>query len=385
MSIGDLVPEGLRRVLSPYWWRWRVPLNGRESLRRIPRLADERALEAANRCLLVGVGPNYDQRVPNATMNVRAGYCHAAESIGLPWMICDVRGVAEVAARLTNPILFLLGADFEFLGARACRALRPYRKAVWVDPWFEGSDRFFSAHGLDARTWTWRDGLRRRILESHPTIAFTGTVKRGLEFFSSWRKEGVRVESLPLACDESLYNDLGPPDGRFKGVKMAFVGGYWPSKGVELDRHLRAFEDDLEIYGYSRWPYRGYRGPLPRNAEPQLYRQATVSPTINEPSVRLMHGQINERVFKVLGSGGVTVVDAVPAYRDLFEEEELLVPRDVCEFQEFVRALLRDSALRERYRAAGREAVRRRHTYGARIRQLFEALGETVTPQSEGM
>ncbi|MGH7336630.1 MAG: glycosyltransferase family protein, partial [Myxococcota bacterium] len=122
-------------------------------------------------------------------------------------------------------------------------------------------------------------------------------------------------------------------------------------------------------------PYRGYRGPLPDGAEAPLFRQARVCPTINEPTVRLLHGQINERVFKVLGSGGLAAVDAIPAYRDLFGEDELFVPRNLSEFHAFVDGVLRDEGERRRWVEAGRRAVLDRHCYVHRARELARHLG----------
>ena len=179
--------------------------------------------------------------------------------------------------------------------------------------------------------------------------------------------------SLPLACDETLYNLESPYCAEYENIKIAFVGGYWPSKGEQIDRYLKPFEDKLTIFGYSPWPYPGYRGQLPRDKEPSLYRQALLSPVINEPSVAILHGQINERVFKVLGSGGVALVDAVPAYRELFSEEEMFIPRDDHEFADYARMLLSNESMREQVKEA-RNAVLQRHTYRHRVIQVLENL-----------
>ena len=116
-----------------------------------------------------------------------------------------------------------------------------------------------------------------------------------------------------------------------------------------------------------------------RGAEAPLFRQARVCPTINEPTVRLLHGQINERVFKVLGSGGLSAVDAMPAYRELFRADELFVPRNLSEFHEFVDLVLRDEAERGRWLEAGRRAVMDRHRYEHRARALASHLGMALT------
>jgi hypothetical protein len=180
---------------------------------------------------------------------------------------------------------------------------------------------------------------------------------------------------MPFACDTALYTPDAPHRSEFDGVKLAFVGAYWTSKGRQIDEYLRPLEDDLVVYGYSKWPYRGFRGQLPLEYEPSLYRQACLSPTINEPSVALLHGQINERVFKILGCKGVTIVDAIPAYRDFFSADELPLPEDAPDFCDMVHELLRSESLRERWRQRGHEAVMQRHTYLNRASELSRRLG----------
>ena len=90
--------------------------------------------------------------------------------------------------------------------------------------------------------------------------------------------------------------------------------------------------------------------------------------------MRLLHGQINERVFKVLGSGGLAAVDAIPAYRELFAEGELFVPRNLSEFHEHLGLVLRDEDERRRRVEAGRRAVMARHCYAHRAVELMRHL-----------
>jgi hypothetical protein len=322
-------------------------------------------------CVIV-VGPSFNQDIPTAAVTCRMGYAGAFEGLGIPWVIADQQDLADMLPELTRPFCMVNGSDFQYMERNTLRALRRDPHSVWVDPWFRGSDRFFAEHGLDARIWAWPDEQRRKILDSNPAFVHTATVAGGLCFFEEWQRRGMHVISLPLACDDRLYRPDAFRD-EFVDIRMAFVGGYWESKGRQIDRYLRPFEDELVIYGYSPWPYRGYRGMLPRDAEPALYRQARVCPVVNEPSVAILHGQINERIFKVLGSGGVPLVDAVPAYRELFTEEELFIPKNEDEFIDCARRLLVDEKLRESYRR-GQMAVRDRHTYRHRALQVLMEL-----------
>jgi hypothetical protein len=326
-------------------------------------------------CALLVVGRLFDQHRPDAMMTCRLGYARAFEALGIPYLLCDWREIPETVARLPRSFAMVFGADVPEMSVTVRRALATIPNTVWVNPWFEGERAFFAGHGLPVNIWAWPDAHRRAVLELQPRFVFTATVPSGLVFFAGWERAGVPVRSLPLACDMSLYQGEGLTDPAFDGVRLAFVGGYWESKGRALDRYLRPFEDQLTIYGYNRWPYAGYRGRLEREREPMLYRQALVCPVVNEPTVALLKGQINERVFKVLGCNGVPVVDAVPAYRELFAEDELLIPRDEVEFGEQVRWLLDDPVERAERARRGRSAVLARHTYVHRAQAVLAGLG----------
>jgi glycosyltransferase involved in cell wall biosynthesis len=333
---------------------------------------------SANRTFIMAVGSSFDQERPDAMMTCRMGYCHAFELLGIPYVVADIRDVLDVSREVPNPFCMFFAGDMHLIARRVASRLRGIPSAVWVYPWFRDSDQFFRLHALDPGPWALPQVVRSNILALQPRFVFTATVPSGLGFFEEWGKQGLEVVSLPLACDTTMYRRESPDYREFEGLGLAFVGGYWQSKGRQIDRYLRPLEDRLVIYGYSRWPYSGYRGLLPRNAESSLYRQARVSPTINEPTVALLKGQINERVFKVLGSYGCTVVDAVPAYRELYSDGELLVSESPEHFYELVVRLLNDDDLRSKYRDEGYRATLQRHTYVHRATEYLNRLQVNV-------
>lgn len=324
---------------------------------------------------LMAVGPAFDQLRPDAMMACRMGYCHAFEQLGIPYILVDVRDVAEIARQVPSPFVMYFAGDLAYLPAGHIDSLRSLPSAVWVYPWFDGSLDFFISRGLNPEIWTLSVEVVRKALALEPQFGFTATVPSGLHFFEGWERQGLSVRAYPLACDTTVYRpDPVIIDG-FEGVELAFVGGYWQSKGVQIDDYLRQFEDRLRVYGYSTWPYRGYSGLLPADQEASLYRQARVCPVVNEPTVALMKGQINERVFKVFGSGGCAVADAVPAYRELFSEDELLIADNPEHFGELVRMLLNNTELNATYRERGLAATLARHTYLHRATDMLRDLG----------
>ncbi|MDA7926720.1 glycosyltransferase [Verrucomicrobiales bacterium] len=328
----------------------------------------------AKTTFLMAVGPAFDQRRPDAMAVCRMGYCRAFEEIGIPYVLVDVREIAETARNVPSPFVMYFAGDVTFLPQKDIPYLSTLPSSVWVYPWFEESEKFFNNNGLNPEIWTLSKDVVNKVLGLKPRIGFTATVPSGLNFFNRWEQNGVPIHSLPLACDTALYRPSGDQVPEFDGIELAFVGGYWQSKGVQLDEYLRQFEDQLKVFGYSKWPYRGYSGKLDADLEPALYRQAKVCPVINEPTVKLMKGQINERVFKAFGSGGCAISDDVPAYRELYREEELLVSRDPAHFSKLVRELMNDQDMNQEYRKRGLAATLSRHTYGHRVKELLGAM-----------
>jgi hypothetical protein len=309
------------------------------------------------------------------------GWCRGFEQLGIPYAIVSVYELARRLPDLPNPLCWISGADYAFLKPAHLLALKQTSHIVWVNTWFDGADAFHAKHQLENTSWP--DKINRKVLTSEPALVFTISPQRSFEYYERWTRHGARLISLPLACDTSLYRPDTPDYPQFAGVQMAFVGGYWPYKARQFDRYLKPYQDRLTVFGYTPWPYAGYGGRLPDEQEPALYRQARLSPTINEPQIEAMGVDLNERVFKVLGSGGITITDVAPGYREWFSEDELFVPGKEEEYHDMVERLLADDDLNRRYRQAGYAAVLARHTYAHRAEAVLHKLNN-VLPQAQG-
>ena len=64
----------------------------------------------------------------------------------------------------------------------------------------------------------------------------------------------------------------------------------------------------------------------------------------------------------------------MPAYRELFSDDELLLPRDEHEFADIIYEMLKNKQMREKYGAAGYNAVISRHTYEHRVSKVLQEL-----------
>jgi hypothetical protein len=318
-------------------------------------------------------GPAFDQRVPTAGVTSRLGWCAGFEQIGVPYLLLSVKDIARRLPELPRPVCLISASDYAYLDSAALAAMKRSTKLVWVDTWFRGEETYRAEHALPPNTLT--AAVRKRVLSSSPDAVFTISPERCFDLYALWSGHGVPLLSLPLACDTSRYSACPPHFAEFDHVQMAFVGGYWPYKARQLDRYLSAYQDRLTVYGYSTWPYARYGGTLSEDKEASLYHQALLSPCINEPHVELMGGvDINERVFKILGSGGVALTDAVVGYRDWFAEDELLVPASREEFDYLAARVLADMQFRDALRRRGCEAVLRAHTYAHRAARVLEVV-----------
>jgi hypothetical protein len=313
----------------------------------------------------------FNINVPNASATIRLGICRGFAQIGVRYQLVSVWELEKVLPELRRPFIYLSCYDYEDLNSHVLKLLRNYPHIIWVYPWFADLEKVYAEHNLPDPRLAPRTA--RRILESGTNFVFAPVPLSYLRFYEEWAKRGQRLVSLPLACDTTRYFPRAD-DKRFTDVQMAFVGGYRTYKNIQYDKYLKPYEDILRVYGYDRWPYTGYSGLLADDDERVLYQNACVCPALSEPHAELM-GDIVERAFKVMGSGGLAVTDLIPGYREFFTPDELLVPGSVEEYHAMVRQVLTDNDFNRRYREKGYQATLARHTYAHRARTILDCLG----------
>jgi hypothetical protein len=354
-------------------WKLLKRFLNRKSLR--PRIADiqgTQSLDEADHTFVMLVSPEFDSQRPNASMTARLGWCHGFEDLGIPYRVISIFDLDKRLPSLPRPFCWISESDYCYLTPQNILTLRNYPHFVWINVWFKNDKKYFDTYNFPDFSGSLR--VKKKVIASEPTFVFTISPKDRFYYYEEWMKRGLMLSSLPLAWDKKVYPEFPEPDKDFENVKIAFVGGYWAYKARQFDRYLKPYANQLMVFGYTTWPYGNYGGLLPRWREASLYRQARVSPTINEPHVEKMGIDQNERIFKVLGSGGFTITDAVSGYRHWFTEDELLVPTTVEEFHELVQMALRDDEFNQRYRVCGQRAVKERHQYSHRAMQALKIL-----------
>jgi hypothetical protein len=317
-------------------------------------------------------GGGFNQSVPNAATTMRLGWCRGFELLGIPYVLVAAQDIRHVLPTLPNPLCWVSGSDYRYFEDRDKSFLRQYKHAVLASTAFGDEEQYFSSRGYPNLSCD--ANLRAQILATNPQFLFTLSSAEQFQYYQWWLSAGAHLVSLPLACDTVLYKHPRT-DVDFSQVEVAFVGGYWPYKARQFEKYLRPVAPRLTVYGYTKWPYGKYGGLLPSDHEGALYSQALVSPVINEPHVLEMNVDINERVFKVLASGGLGICDVTKGYREWFAKDELLVPESEAEYWEMMDRALSYPEEFFAIRSAGRKAVLERHTYLHRAQQFAKEFG----------
>lgn len=326
--------------------------------------------ENAEYTFVMVVRQGFDSAKSNANSTIRLGYCRAFARLGIRYRLVSSFDLGDVLTELRNPFVFLSVYDYFDFGAATRRSLRRYPHFVWVNPDVDILQKAYTPYGTVADETP--NSIYKIVGDSCPAFVWSPVPPSALNAYSRWVETGIPLRSLPLACDTERYFPVHGAK-EHSDVKIAFVGGYWPNKAIHFDQYLRPYEDLLTVFGYSKWPYKNYRGLLPDDQEKILYQNAILCPAISEPHA-VTTGDIVERVYKVLGSGGLAITDCVPFYRELFRADELLVPSSISEYHSMVRQALGDSSFRQQYRRNGLSAVLERHTYIHRARNIADWL-----------
>lgn len=187
---------------------------------------------------------------------------------------------------------------------------------------------------------------------------------------------GIDVKSLMMCADTLTYG--GSSFDNALSCDMGFVGGYWPYKGIVINDYLfpllnNVGEYKVKIFGNQPWPVNQYCGLIKDHKVKDLFRSASISPNLSEPHAQKFGIDINERIFKILFSGGFCVSDNVEAY-NIFEDGIVLAhgPED---FKLKIDHYLHNPKEKNEISKRGRKIVIQKHTGFDRAAQIAQYLG----------
>ena len=202
---------------------------------------------------------------------------------------------------------------------------------------------------------------------------------------------GIPAVSLMMCADVHAYSDFpslknDPPPTPALQCDIGFVGGYWPYKGQVIDRYLTPLchpvgKYNIKIFGNQPWRHvNQYCGTISDENVKNVFRSAKISPNLSEPHALEYGIDVNERIFKVLCSGGFCISDSMRAYRKVFEQG-VVFAEDPEDFRNKIDHYKDDSEARKLIASAGRSHVLKNHTNFHRAASILEHFGHK--PEAE--
>lgn len=200
---------------------------------------------------------------------------------------------------------------------------------------------------------------------------------------NEFEKLGIPVKSIMMCADTFEYsNSLS--DRKFQ-CDIGFVGGYWPYKGQVIDRYLKPMlypvgKYNIKIFGNQPWQVNQYCGVIKDHEVKNLFKSAKVCPNLSEPHAQKFGFDVNERIFKVIYSGGFCVSDYVEGY-NLFKDGVVLA-KTPEEFREKIDYYLDKPNERDAISKKGRDIVIKNHTGYDRAAEIMKSFGYSKNAES---
>jgi len=203
---------------------------------------------------------------------------------------------------------------------------------------------------------------------------------------SGWKDNlGINyMEGLP-AADTFTYKQVEPRE-ELK-CDIGFVGGYWPYKGINLNKYIVPLcypvgRYDVKIFGNQPWPVPQYLGSSTNKTAEALFASATICPNISEPHANEFGFEVNERIFKLAATKSFCINDKIASLsEDIFTKNELVIADDPEHFFDLVRSFIINPQLREPYIEACYKTVMNAHTYCHRVANMWNLFGNKEEEQ----
>lgn len=321
-----------------------------------------------------------------ATQFYRLGWQHAFNAVGHQFQIIpnDFPIPEQIFGRV-EPDVLICGTWELTDKLMDCISLRPNLKLLLSAPNWGDMDSEIDTKNDTVQMAS--EDEKRRVTELKESGAnlknvFTYYHQNRVEHtHNHWKKLGVDPIGIPLAADIIDY-PAGEPLVDWKS-DIAFVGGYWPYKGLSLNRYIVPLcypsENNklaIRIYGPGRWPVPQHIGLINTENVRHLLRSATICPNIYEPLSVKYGFDVNERTYKILSSGGFCISEYVDsAAKDIFTKDEVVFVQTPSEFFERVHYFIKNPDARIPYIKRGVESVYKSHTYFNRIEVMCRLLG----------
>jgi len=187
---------------------------------------------------------------------------------------------------------------------------------------------------------------------------------------------GINAESIMMCADTIEYANSEYDESL--DCDIGFVGGYWPYKGIVIDKYLKpllfpAGKYKVKIFGNQVWDVNQYCGLLHDSNVKNLFKSAKICPNLSEPHAQKFGFDVNERIFKVLFSGGFCISDNVEGYK-IFKDG-IVIASDPEDFKSKIDFYLSNKDNRDAIIKIGRRIVMENHTGFDRTAKIMKLLG----------
>lgn len=191
-----------------------------------------------------------------------------------------------------------------------------------------------------------------------------------------FRTIGIEPKSLMMCADTISYSN--PKFDSNLKCDIGFIGGYWPYKGLVIDKYLfpllqNISEYNVKIFGNQPWPINQYCGFIEDNKVKDLFASAKICPNLSEPHAQTFGIDVNERIFKVLYCGGFCVSDYVESY-NIFGDG-VVMAKSPEEFKSKIDHYLNNENERKEISSIGKKIVENNHTGFHRAASIMDYFG----------
>lgn len=201
--------------------------------------------------------------------------------------------------------------------------------------------------------------------------------KRQRYLMGGWEETVAKTIGLLPAADPMYYFKENVKE-ELK-CDIAFVGGYWPYKGQNLDKYIIPLcypvgKYNVKIFGNQAWPVPQYMGLSNDTTARNLFSSATICPNVSEPHANVFGFEVNERAFKLAACKSFFISDPIASLtEDIFTKNEAVVAKNPTHFHELVNHFLNNPEEREKHISSCYETVMKEHTYAHRAKQIMES------------
>lgn len=184
------------------------------------------------------------------------------------------------------------------------------------------------------------------------------------------------VHSVLVSADVTKYF-YSEPNEKYN-VNIAYVGGYWPFKGRNLDKYILSLtypttKWSVRLFG-SGWNVVNGLGRISDEEAAKYYRNAMIIPHVVEPHCGDVYQDLPLRYFQVPACGGFAISCPCVGIRDVFDETELVVAENPQDFFDKIVYYLNNPKETEPFRFNAMKKVYQNHTGFHRIKQLHNIL-----------